>query len=363
MKRKILMFGALFSILLVTVTVAQSTVPEEGIGGRGWFRIFRPRQIRTRTVCVQRQTPTVQVEPEPAAEQQINHASWDLPAVAEREILRRGDFVERIGFGEWGSSAIAEALSPPPDDSHKWFISVITTNDCRHCEALKRDFANSPYLHAFVDVEDHNQSWSHYNVFQIEDQTQAWRWEKIRLGGFPTVLVQPPRNGQFGDPKTVVLQKTGYDGNVKALADAIRSGIVRYSQRVPAYQAAPSGGMQQAEQPTEPETASYDPPFMPPPQPAPVPVSPTPYPFDIPPAPQPTSIDLVSLLFGMLGNLLGSGGMTNLFLLILAALAGIRTFKRATGQPLLLDDDTFNKIRDTLHDWLQPDTPNRPNSG
>jgi hypothetical protein len=55
--------------------------------------------------------------------------------------------------------------------------------------------------------------------------------------------------------------------------------------------------------------------------------------------------------------------MTNLFLLILAALAGIRTFKRATGQPLLLDDDTFNKIRDTLHDWLQPDSPNRPNSG
>ncbi|MEQ8785130.1 MAG: hypothetical protein RIC55_02490 [Pirellulaceae bacterium] len=283
----------------------------------------------------------------------------DVPDVARDEILRRGDFVERLGrFQDDGQTAIAEALEPPADDSYKWFISVVTTRKCRYCDALKHDFATSPHLKPFVDTSDHARSWAHFNVFSVEDQTQSWRWKGIKLGGFPTLLVQPPRNGRFGDPQTVVLQKTGYDGDPAKLADAIRQAIAAYARR---YAQSPQAGVH-----GEGESIGYDPPFSPPPRVEPAVPSPSPYPFDVPPAPAPVSPtpqptdNALSLLAGLVGGMLTSGGLTNLLLVALSALAIIRTFRKATGQQLLLEDAAYQNLIDSLKSLLPSQSPPPP---
>jgi len=287
----------------------------------------------------------------------------DVPHVAEQEILRRGNFVERIdGYRNDVTDLIAEALRPPADDSHKWFITVITTRNCRYCESLKRDFATSANLRPFVDPEDHTNSWAHFNVFSIDDQTQAWRWEGIQLAGYPTLLIQPPRDNRYGDPKTVVLQKTGYDGDSQKLASSIRDTITRYVARFP--QQPRQRGIGQQTEPAEQQSRGYDPPFSPPPRVEPTPYAPQPqFPFDYPPVPQPApqpTINPLSLLAALLGSTLGSGGMTNLLLLVLAGFAGIRTFRKATGQKLLLDDNAYQNIVDAIKKLIGATTPPTP---
>jgi hypothetical protein len=292
-------------------------------------------------------------------------ASLDVPDIAAREILRRGNLVERVGNGHRDDTqiAITDAMRPPADDSHKWFVSVVTTRNCRYCESLKRDFATSEYLKPFVDTEDHTQSWAHFNVYAIEDQTQTWRFKDIKLSGYPTLIIQPPRNGRFGDPKTVVLQKTGYDGDPKKLADAIRAGIGTYLKAYVRQRQAVGlkGGMRQGPAGTGQNVVGYDPPFTPPPKAEPTPYypSPSPYPFDFPPGPNPApapqpNVNPLSLLLSLFGGAATSGGMTNLLLLVIAGLAGVRTFRKATGQKLLLDDATYQAIVDTIKSLVTP---------
>lgn len=281
----------------------------------------------------------------------------NVPDTAQREILRRGNLAERLGNGHRDDAqvAITEALRPPADDSHKWFVSLVTTGNCASCERLKRDFAQSPHLQAFVDVEDHTQSWAHYNVYPIEDATQAWRFREIKLTGYPTLIIQPPRNGRFGDPKTVVLQKTGYEGDPKKLADAMRSGIATYVRTQARQRPAPRSGVRQ--EATGQPVISYEPPFTPPPKVDPNPSYP-PYSFDIPPAPTPQPVvNPLTLLVSLLAGLMSSGGLTNLLLLVIAGLAVIRTFRKATGQKLLLDDAAFQSVIDTLKSLTNPTPP------
>lgn len=160
----------------------------------------------------------------------FGQAPQDVPDIAEREAMRRGNLVEQFGgaFCEDGQAYFTAAMQQPADNSHKWFISVVSMQNCRNCELLKRDFASSPTLKSFADVNDHAHSWSHYGVYQIEDETQASRWKNLKLRAFPALLVQPPRSGEFGDAKTVVLQINGYDGDAEKLADILRRGIAKH---------------------------------------------------------------------------------------------------------------------------------------
>lgn len=342
MNRKTTLFACIALMLLA------------GTVDAGLFNFLRPRRARQVAVV---QTPAADASQSPAADvpqtadnsQQEGGVMTDVPELARREILRRGSLVERVGPG-WSNSYVSEVMGPPADDSHKWFISVIVRRDCPACERLLADLAASPYLKAYVDVEDHTQSWAHFNVFQAEDQTQAWRFKDIRIGGYPTILVQPPRNGRYGDPHTVVLQKTGYDGNPEKLAAAIRSAILQYVQKVRPRQF-PRQGMRQTggDDASTPPAARYEPPFVPPPSPPEIPSQPVaPHqPVDIPPVPTPqtpSGIGLVSLLLSALGALLGSSALTNILLIALAVMIGVREFRKATGQKLLLDDEAFSRI-------------------
>ena len=296
--------------------------------------------------------------------------SRDVPDIAVREIQRRGDLVQRVGGGHQSDTltAFAEAMRPPADDSHKWFISVLTTKNCRYCDNLKRDFATSDHLKPFVDVDDHTQSWAHFNVYSSDDATQAWRFKDIKVTGYPTILVQPPRSGRFGDPKAVVLQKTGYDGDPKKLAETIRGGISTYLRTYVRQRQAigRSGGMREGgEAGIGQNVVGYDPPFSPPPRNEPTPYYPSPanFPFDLPPGPTPTPQPTVNprgLLMSLLGGMASSGGMTNVLLLVIAGLAGVRTFRKATGQKLLLDDATYQAIVDTLKSVIAPTVPKNP---
>ena len=298
----------------------------------------------------------------------------DVPDVACREIQRRGNLVQRIGQGQQDDiqTAFAEAMRPPADDSHKWFVTVITTRNCKYCDNLKRDFATSSHLKPFVDTEDHTQSWAHFNVYQSEDQSQAWRFKDIKVGGYPTLIIQPPRNGRFGEPKTVVLQKTGYDGDAKKLADSIRAGISTYLRTYVRQRSAvtkQNGVRQGGESATGQSVVGYDPPFTPAPrvEPSPYYPAPSPYPFDLPPGPNPApnpvpqpNVNPLALLLSLLGGMISSGGMTNVLLVVIAGLAMLRTFRKATGQKLLLDDATFQTIVDTLKGLITQTTPKTP---
>lgn len=155
----------------------------------------------------------------------------DVPWKAQAEILRRGDLVERVDGFEGDSLAFAEAVATPADDSGKWFISIVTMKGCAPCERLRSDFKTEAKLKAWVNVEDYKQSWAHWQVFQIEDQSQEKRWEQRKPKGFPCVIIQPPINGSFGDPRNVVYWHEGYLP-AERLDREMREAIQMYVKKV-----------------------------------------------------------------------------------------------------------------------------------
>lgn len=162
--------------------------------------------------------------------------------VDKQEVLRLGDLVQHVGGGHQapGEQEFCEAMGLPADDNHKWFVSVIGAKNCPHCGRLKKDLEDNEYLRALVNVADQKRSWAHFNWYAAEDKSQQWRWESIKLAGYPTILVQPPLNKKHGDPATVVMQQTGYDGDGRKLAHKITATIKAYLAKRAQAQAGPS---------------------------------------------------------------------------------------------------------------------------
>lgn len=157
-----------------------------------------------------------------------------VPQVDVAEVLRRGDLVVVAGEGPRGAAedAMRMATAPPPDESHMWFVTVIKTENCPYCTKLHSDFQSAPELLAFVAATAPYKAWGHYNEYNVSDETQKWRLKAYRITGYPTIVIQPPRNGMWGNPRTVVCQFTGYDGNPKKLATAITNGVRAYAAKM-----------------------------------------------------------------------------------------------------------------------------------
>lgn len=157
-----------------------------------------------------------------------------LPQVDVAEVYRRGDWVTVVGEGPRGpiEDAMIAATAPPPDDSHMWFVTVIKTENCQHCDKLISDFERAPELMAFIKVAEPYKPWGHFNVYHSKDSTQQWRLKAYNVTGFPTLVIQPPRNGMWGSPRTVVWQKTGYDGNPSKLAREITTAVRRFAAKM-----------------------------------------------------------------------------------------------------------------------------------
>src|SRR3954470_4283324 len=71
----------------------------------------------------------------------------NVPWTAQAEIARRGAIAERVDGVEDANSpsaAIAAAMQPPADDSHKWLFTLVTTRNCQWCEQMRRDFESDP---------------------------------------------------------------------------------------------------------------------------------------------------------------------------------------------------------------------------
>lgn len=237
-------------------------------------------------------------------------------SIDPHEIVRRGNRVEAVNAAETHTQTGVDAdflaaLAPPADDSHKWFISVVTLDNCGPCKQLLADWRSSPALAAFAQPGNARASWAHLNIYAAEDETQTWRWRNIALKSYPTILLQPPRNGRYGNAATVVLQKSGYNGKPEELAAQLRAAIEKQAakhrsdsakRQSPGVLPLADSAASEALQYTSIEQASFEqksPPFAPPVKPLPnlpsidpLPLLPTIPPSidpDAKPAPQPAT--------------------------------------------------------------------------
>jgi hypothetical protein len=260
-------------------------------------------------------------------------------------------------------AAISAALQPPADDSHKWHFTLVTTRNCQYCNQLRADFENDPQLKAWVDTKDYTKSWAHWQVVQIEDQSQAWRFKDFRPTAFPTLIVQPPVSGSWGDPHTIVYVRQGYLKPAE-LDAAIRSAIQLYAAKTfPRHLAwqAKEGALSDAgfQQGGEVEQGGWNPPVAPPSPLPPVPNYPN-YPSYPPPAEYPPQQPSAGgLLSQLLAGLLGGQGTGNLLLIAILGWQLYRGFAKTKGVPLLLDDATAAQLIQLLKSLRQP-TPQAP---
>ena len=155
------------------------------------------------------------------------------PEVDVSEVLRLGNMVQIIDgqFRSDDTDVAVEALGPPADDDHKWFISVVGMKGCAACNLLKAAWKTDPHLLALANPEDTTTSWAHLNFYDREDASQSRRWAGLKITRFPTLYVQPPRSGKYGDPGKVVCQIVGFDGNGKNLALSITRHISKYATK------------------------------------------------------------------------------------------------------------------------------------
>lgn len=274
------------------------------------------------------------------------------------EVLRRGDHVTRAGRGPMGSEdrTISDAASPPPDDSHKWFVSIVVEKDSRESDALLYDLKHSPHLRAWANVEEAKDSWSHVTIYVKGDESQDWRWKNLRITRYPAMILQPPAklldeskpdSWAWGDPKTVVWQWDGYDATqperAKLRADALRKVVLAYCGKINASRERfasndrPTPGAKQSgsSKPSDNTGAPVFPQLPSIPGANPVLADPT-----SPSAPSQVSTGSVGLALGLVQQALGSGGF---WVFVLVALKIWQLYAAKT--PTKTDDEIAAFVR------------------
>lgn len=255
--------------------------------------------------------------------------------VDSSEACRRGAMVVVAGEGPRASEddAYLQAMSPPPADDDMWYVTVFGSAKDAASTRLIKDLSTYPELAVFVAAPEQGHAWAHFNVYAVEDETQRHRIAKYKFSGTPTLVIQPPRNGSWGSPRTVVGQFTGYDGDAKKTAAWFRATIRAFTRK--ASEAGYPRLIHDASSESVPpaigaESVGADPPFA---TPAPWPLTAPggqspgfPFPVDAPTAPQAPSLNPFSLLLGS-----GSYGIY-----ILVGLKIFELFARKT--PSKLDD-------------------------
>ena len=333
---------------VATVTVAVVLVATTQLEGQ-LFRRFRV-PAHTCTTC---RTPAVDTDVAETQQTKTDggfqmQSGTKAPQVDQAEVLRMGDVVQHIdGSPQAGADdAFVQAMGPPEDDSDKWFISVITMKGCAACEKLKKDWATDPWLLALAVPDDPKQSWAYYNEYRRDDASQSWRFENIQLTQFPTIIVQPPRNGRYGDPSTVVFQGT-YSGNPQQLAQQISSAIRLYLKKT----GTPQGRFGQADQ----GAAGIDPPWNVPDRDAdrrPLLPRPDGRPL-IPPIPVEHEFKVP---WQAIFTLVTAGvSVPAIIALVIWLLYFIRGRRKAMGKPLLLDDESLERLVELLQAIAEAD--------
>lgn len=131
------------------------------------------------------------------------------------------------------------------DDSHKWFITVLY-DDSYASNLLRHHFRTNEYLLALANPLDKSKSWSHYREFYVNDPAQRFRIEQYKYKNLPCIVVQPPLNGSYGDPKTVILQVEGYNGDYYKVYKFLKDGIEEFARNN--YRPQPNNPQEQNQQ-------------------------------------------------------------------------------------------------------------------
>ena len=276
---------------------------------------------------------------------------WAQPAVTEvdqAEVLRRGNLVELVGDESRASQteSFPQAMAPPASDADKWFISVISMRSCPGCEKLKHDWATSPWLLALAQPGDTKQSWAHYGVYDKDDRSQAFRFERLKITTFPTILVQPPRSKRYGDPSSVVYQGV-YKGDPETLAREILQSIARYLQKLSATPSPVRLAFGQKEM-------AADAPWQPVPKVDPWQPAPTPNPqlptLDpiIPPQPALPAPAQTFPWSSLVALLMAGFSLPAMATLIVWAIYVIRARRQVAGKAPLVDQATLDRILQVL---------------
>ena len=197
-------------------------------------------------------------------------------------------------------------------------------------------------------------------MFSREDQSQAFRLEKLQIEAFPTILVQPPRSGRYGDPQTVVYQGT-YGGDPEKLARQITAAIRLYVSKLePAL--TPEPPVQQASE----GPGRIDPPWQPPPKVEPrlpdfLPVFPDSRPV-IPPNLNPTDLLLPRLFrWGTVGTVIVTILLTLLVVWgVPRAVRAFRQWQTASRQRSLVSDDQLQQLLTALRTGTPPSESDKP---
>ncbi len=300
------------------------------------------------------------------------------------EIERRGDMCQLVNGTQSDNSIeqqIADSVRPPADDSDKWFITVITSAGCPPCDRLKADWSAKDELQAWARPQEPAKGWAFYHAYDVNDPLNKFRWEKIKVEAFPTVLIQPPRSGNYGPPETVVVQIQGYDGDAKKFSGKIRDSIQRYMVSLrnkptnsgptiqetakakdtrqvevkghadtsdsgwkvieagPTIKRLPPGGNGQVPFPVGPSQPSNNPLVLPV-GPDPVtPVTPT-----VNPAPNQSPLQAIATLLGVVNQ----PWFSTLLLVGFVGMTLFRSYRKSTGQQLILTDEQFAMLANIM---------------
>ena len=215
-----------------------------------------------------------------------------LDAKARPEVIRRGDLVEYISGNISSTNGITQAMEMPEDDSDKWFVSLVGQKGCSACIQLKGDWIQSDYLRSIAVPGSPKLSWAHFNYYDYNDASQSWRWKNIDFRGFPSIIIQPPRNKDYGPVKDIVFFQAGYDGDPEKLTrkmiDAIKLRIEKFSTPTQQARAPPEEGVIGVDPPWDvepdstPDRRPLRPLLVPDVPPEPEPIEPTSEPFSFP---------------------------------------------------------------------------------
>ena len=209
-----------------------------------------------------------------------------------KRIEAAGGMVQHMGDGVRAGEAdlFLEAMELlPPDDSNKFFLSVVSSKSCAPCEKLKAAFRSDEWLQSLACPQDSKKSWAFYR--ELDKDAAEIKKLNYKVTAYPTVILQLPRSGKYGPEGRIVFQRSGYDGTDKDAGQQLAREIGMALRQYLAKRNDPVESDGVAKRPQHP-TFQEDPPsavpfpVAPEPAPAPEPVpEPAPEPLRIPPLP------------------------------------------------------------------------------
>lgn len=159
-----------------------------------------------------------------------------------KESHRRGEHLEETGSTQAGPETVVTAsTSLPEDDSDRWWINSLMTDDPRYkarCERLEAAWSTEIELQAWADPADPGNSWAHLKFRDVKSPMERDWVAKIEpaIAGkeFPIIHLQPPVNGSFGQNHVTVgmIFYSAWNGDTKKLSALIRAKIKTYADTI-----------------------------------------------------------------------------------------------------------------------------------